>query len=147
MMLASVAPMLRYTIMIALALALVACASNQQDKDYYDKVEHGSSWQLALNATPCTIAVSTIGVDVPSGNVTGVPAGCTATLTFYLADDGDVTPSYDCSAAFLMTCNDGSSLECDQLICEDHQTMYCWSHPDRNAANNCELGASLDRIR
>ena len=116
--------------MIALVVvsAAAGCTQNEDAKDYFDRVEHGTDWQLTIaggtrvdnSYTGCVPDVSAEGVaHVPSAHANGTE------FDFSLVDDGDIGHNYVVDAGFLQRDDDGSSLQCEWPNPETDETGWC----------------------
>ncbi len=143
---------------------LAACTQNGDQKDFYDQVESGSTWQLTIadgahideaygpdyykGACPVYAART---ARVPDGGNTACEAGCTCSFAFYLEDNGDVGHDYHTDASFTETCSDGSSLSCYSPNPTLGETGWCtWLSgkidPSVDPFGDCKYTFTIDEL-
>lgn len=119
---------------LASLLILVGCAQNEYAKAWYDDVEAGSEWQLAISAgklDPYSVLdgtcplLATKHARLPDGTTTGCEPGCTCALSAALYDDGDAGSSWTANLSFDQTCTDHASLSCFDVHPEDGDPILC----------------------
>jgi hypothetical protein len=119
-------------------ILLAACTQNGDQKDFYDSVERGSTWQLTITDgahvdeeygggyyTGACPAFAARAARVPDDGNTMCEPGCTCSFDFSLSDTGDVGHDYSTDAGFSERCSDGSSLMCVSPDPEHGETGLC----------------------
>jgi hypothetical protein len=145
-----------HSVIAAMIPALVGCLHGAA-RDYYDRVEDGSRWQLAFEPRPISSSFehcpsfASRAMTVPRDDGSHCDPGCTCALKFQLEEDeGFLGSTGYVDVFFDQRCKDGSYLDCFATHPELGLPVECsWiAHPEdlqTNAYGDCAYRMSLEQ--
>jgi hypothetical protein len=146
-----------YAIAAPILASLLGCLHSEA-RDYYDRVQSGTQWQLAFEARPIASSFprcpsfATRTMTVPRDDGSHCDPSCTCGLKFQLEEDeGFLGSTGYVDVFFDQQCKDGSYLDCFGTHPELGLPVECtWiAHPEdlqTHAYGDCAYRLSLQQI-